>query len=168
MWHILRHSCQMFFWNRLHHTPIFAFPDLVYLGSIWVLLPVNILRHNWNTEVLLADFYGEYRCVDGRGLYRGTSLAVYGSQPKHCSSSMRTSALVWRHQYLTCSLLSFLQSLVAPSPCSWQFHQRRLQQSEVCESWPKFGCRYLSYWERRAVALLNMYAWSCTYLSKIG
>lgn len=34
-------------------------------------------------------------------------------------------------------------------------HQRRLQQNEVCESWPKFGCRYLSYWERRAVALLN-------------
>lgn len=41
-------------------------------------------------------------------------------------------------------------------------HQRRLQQSEVCESWPKFGCRYLSYWERRAVALLNMYACNST------
>lgn len=72
----------------------FAFPDLVYLGSIRVLLPVNILRHNWNTEVLLADLYAEHRCVDWRGLYRGMSLAVYGSQPRHCSSSMRTSALV--------------------------------------------------------------------------
>lgn len=45
---------------------------------------------------------------------------------------------------------------------SLYLHQRRLQQSEVCESWPKFGCRYLSYWERRVVALLNMYACNST------
>lgn len=36
----------------------------------------------------------------------------------------------------------------------------RAKFASACQS---LCCRYLNYWERRAVALLNMYAWSCTY-----
>lgn len=39
---------------------IFVFLDLVYFDSIWVLFFVNILCYNWNIEVFLVDFYGEY------------------------------------------------------------------------------------------------------------
>lgn len=91
---------------------------------------------------------------------------------------MAVSQNIVAHQWerpLWCDVINIWRAHFFPFCKAWwrlllahgNFTRGAFSRAKFAKAGQSLCCRYLNYWERRAVALLNMYGWSCTYLSKI-